>query len=79
MQAFIAPYKEKLQAIDNHVIGYSVSDMDCNDRTGRYVNWAADMIKWYGDLKTDSLRKAGVEIPQVDFGLMNVGGIRHSM
>ena len=79
MQAFIAPYKEKLQAIDNHVIGYSVSDMDCNDRTGRYVNWAADMIKWYGDLKTDSLRNAGVDIPQVDFGMMNVGGIRHSM
>lgn len=79
MQAFIAPYKARLKEVEEHVIGYSAADMDANARTGRYVNWAADVIKWYGDLKTDSLQKAGVDIPSVDFGMMNVGGIRHSL
>lgn len=79
MIEFIAPYKEKLIAIDNHVIGWAPNKMDSNDRTGSYVNWAADFAKWYGDLKSDSLRKEGIVIPEIDFAMMNVGGIRHNM
>ena len=79
MVEFIAPYKAKLKEADEHVIGYAPEYMDANARTGRYVNWAGDFVKWYGDVKADSLRGAGVELPRVDFGMMNVGGIRHNL
>lgn len=79
MNDFISPYREHLAEIDRHVIGRADTDMDANARTGSYVNWSADFAKWYGDLKSDSLRSAGVNVPRVDMGMMNVGGIRHSM
>lgn len=79
MDAFIAPYRDKLAAVDSHVIARSERDMDANARTGAYVNWTADFAKWYGDLKSDSLRRSGTDIPRVDMGMMNVGGIRHHM
>lgn len=79
MTAFIAPYKEKLKAIDEHVIARSDYGMKAHERKGAYVNWAADFAADYGRLKADSLRAAGVDIPELDFAMMNVGGIRHSM
>lgn len=79
MNKFILPYREYLDKINNHIIGRAERDMDANARTGSYVNWSADFAKWYGDLKSDSLRNAGVSIPDIDMGMMNVGGIRHSM
>lgn len=79
MEEFIFPYREQLKAIDAHVIGRSDFGMQTHQRTGAYPNWAADFAKWYGDLKADSLKRAGHDIPKMDFGMMNVGGIRHSM
>lgn len=79
MDAFIAPYREKLRAVSEHVIAKCAHDMNSNANTGRYPNWAGDFGQWYGELKADSLRAAGVDIPKVDFALMNVGGIRHDM
>ncbi len=79
MDKFIAPYRAYIDKINHHIIGRSEAEMDANARTGRYVNWSADFAKWYGDLKADSLRKAGLEIPEIDMAMMNVGGIRHSM
>ena len=77
MNDFITPYRDRLKAVDANVIGYCTADMDANARTGRYVNWSGDFAKWFGSLKADSLRAAGVDFPEVDFGMMNVGGIRH--
>lgn len=80
ISSFLEPYRKQLEAVNNHVIGRADTDMDANARTGAYVNWTADFAKWYGDLKADSLRNAGMDIPAVvDMAMMNVGGIRHSM
>ncbi|MDE6271406.1 MAG: bifunctional metallophosphatase/5'-nucleotidase [Muribaculaceae bacterium] len=79
MDKFISPYREFIDKINHHIIGRSEAEMDANARTGRYVNWSADFAKWYGDLKADSLRSAGMDIPAIDMAMMNVGGIRHSM
>ncbi|MDE6811552.1 MAG: bifunctional metallophosphatase/5'-nucleotidase [Muribaculaceae bacterium] len=82
MEDFIRPYRERLEAVNNNVIGVAEYAMDCNDRTGSYVNWAADFAKWYGDLIADSIKSANPTdklIPQVDFAMMNVGGIRHDL
>ncbi len=80
MNAFIEPYRKQLEVVNNHVVGRSDADMDANARTGAYVNWTADFAKWYGDIKSDSLRNAGLDFPPaVDMAMMNVGGIRHSM
>ena len=79
MAGFIAPYRERLTAVDHHVIGRSDRGMTAHDRAGAYVNWAADFASQYGAMKADSLRAAGMDISPVDFGMMNVGGIRHDM
>lgn len=82
MQEFIIPFRDKLDKVNRHVIGRSDAPMDCNDRTGAYVNWSADFAKWYGDLIADSINSSNpglTTIPQVDFGMMNVGGIRHDL
>lgn len=79
MDAFIEQYRSQLRAVDEHVIGRAAESMKSYDRVGRYVNWSADFAKWYGDLKVDSLQRAGVALPDVDFAMMNVGGIRHDM
>lgn len=80
MAAHIAPYKERLKAVDTHVVGYAARDMDNYARTGAFVNWTADFAEEYGRHLADSLRGAGMDIPEkMDFAMMNVGGIRHSM
>lgn len=77
MEAFIRPYRDKLKALDEHVIGHNLRDMDSTDPKGSYANFVADFAKWYGDLKRDSLTERGMNIPKVDFAMMNIGGIRH--
>lgn len=79
MKAFIKPYRERLRAVDAHVIGYCAADMNSDNPNGSYVNWTADFAYWYGNLKADSLRRSDPEFPQVDFSMMNVGGIRQSL
>lgn len=75
----IEPYKEQLKEVDAHVIGYAPEEMLNGRRTGAFVNWTADFAEEYGRHVADSLRFAGVDIPEVDFAMMNVGGIRHPM
>lgn len=79
MEAHIAPYKDQLKAVDEHVIAYSAADMLNGRRTGPFVNWTADFAEQFGRHIADSLRAAGHVIPDVDFAMMNVGGIRHPM
>ncbi|MDE7413101.1 MAG: bifunctional metallophosphatase/5'-nucleotidase [Muribaculaceae bacterium] len=77
--SFLAPYKSKVDSVNNHVIGYSQVEMENNSRTGAYPNWAGDFALWYGRQVADSLRKVNPAFPEVDFGMMNVGGIRQPM
>lgn len=79
MAAHIAPYKEKLKAVDARVIGYAPEEMLNGRRTGAFVNWTSDFAEDFGRHVADSLRNAGLEVPQCDFAMMNVGGIRHPM
>lgn len=80
MNSFIEPFREKINIVNKHIIGRADADMDPDARVGAYVNWSADFAKWYGDLKADSLKAAGVDIPRrPDMAMMNVGGIRQPM
>lgn len=79
MKAFIEPYKARVDSINRHVIARSLYDLKSDDRTGGYANLGGDFAKWYLTLKADSLREAGLDVPQPDLGLLNVGGIRHDM
>ncbi|MDE6294790.1 MAG: 5'-nucleotidase C-terminal domain-containing protein [Muribaculaceae bacterium] len=76
---FIAPYKHKVDSVNNRVIAKSYRALSGDKRTGGYPNFIADFAKWYGDMKSDSLRQAGIDVKTPDFAIMNVGGIRHAM
>lgn len=79
MEAFLAPYRHMVDSINAHVIARSSYDLDNDTRTGGYANFAGDFARLIGQRKVDSLRRAGVTVPDVDFAMMNVGGIRHKM
>ena len=79
MIEFLKPYKHVVDSVNNRVIALSLMDMNSSAKTGAYPNWAGDFGARYGRHVADSLRKAGVDVPKVDFGIMNVGGIRHDM
>lgn len=79
MEAFLAPYKAKVDSVNNHQVGVALMDMDSNSRIGAYPNWGGDFALWYGRHVADSLRQADAAFPEVDFGMINVGGIRQSM
>ena len=76
MQEFLAPYKHVVDSVNSRVIAWSLMDMEPK---GAYANWAGDFAVDFGRAVADSLRRSGIEVPNVDFGLMNVGGIRHDM
>ena len=77
--AFLAPYKAKVDSVNNHVIGRAAADMSNSSRTGAYPNWGGDFALWYGRHVADSLRRAGLDIPEVEIGMINVGGIRQPL
>ncbi len=78
MMAFLAPYRQKVDSVNNNVI--AVSEMDAmNMRNGAFANWAADFGMWFGRHVVDSLNAVGANLPAVDLSIMNVGGIRHPM
>lgn len=79
VKAFIAPYKHKVDSVNNRVIGRSLYDLNSDDRNGGYANWAADFARWFGQLKLDSLAGVGGMPARLDMGVMNVGGIRQNM
>lgn len=76
---FLAPYKHVVDSVNSHVIAWSAMDMPNAESVGAYANWAGDFSVRYGRHIADSLRRTGIDVPPVDLGLMNVGGIRHSM
>lgn len=76
---FLKPYRHKVDSVNANVIGVSDMDMPNGKATGAYANWAGDFGAWFGRQVADSLRRAGVEVAPVAFGLMNVGGIRQPM
>ena len=79
IQAFLAPYKHKVDSVNNHQIGVSAIDMSNSGRTGAYANWGGDFALWYGRHVADSLRLANPDFPEVDFAMINCGGIRQPM
>lgn len=79
MADFIAPYRHVVDSVNSRQIAVSEYDLDADDRNGGYANWAADFARLYAQREVDSLRAAGVDIPDVDFAIMNVGGIRQNM
>lgn len=78
MKDFIAGFKHKVDSVNARVIGRSSGELKVGN-VGGYANFAADFALWYGALKLDSLRNAGVDVPRVDMAVMNVGGIRQNM
>lgn len=79
VQAFIAPYKAKVDSVNNRVIAQSMYDLRSDDRNGGYANFAADFGRWFGQLMLDSLNGAGGLPTHLDMAVMNVGGIRQNM
>lgn len=79
MAAFLAPYRARIDSVNRRVVGRSLFDLSNGVNVGGLPNFTADMGLDYAVMKADSLRKAGLDIPQVDFALMNVGGIRQPM
>lgn len=76
MREFISPFKAKVDSINNLVVGWSDMDMNNYEHAGAYPNWAADMALWTGTMIADSLRQTHPEMPGVDIGFLNIGGIR---
>ncbi len=79
IENFLAPYRQKVDSVNNNVIGWSLQDMVNNDRNGAYANWTADFGYWKGNQIADSIRATGKDFPSVDMAMMNVGGIRQVM
>lgn len=77
--AFLAPYKAAVDSVNNRVIAQSTGSFSSDARTGGLANFTADMAIDYARHKADSLRMYNPSFPQVDFAMMNVGGIRKSM
>ncbi|MCH5235157.1 MAG: bifunctional metallophosphatase/5'-nucleotidase [Muribaculaceae bacterium] len=78
MIEFIRPFRETVDSINNVVIGYSAYEL-AKERTGGLPNLTADISYHYGKSLVDSLQSVGVDVPDVDLSIMNVGGIRHHM
>ena len=79
MQAFLEPYRAKVDSINNEPVGWSMGEYANSQGQGPLANWTADMGMWIGMQAADSLRAAGHDVGPVDFALMNVGGIRQTM
>lgn len=79
IKEFLAPFKHKVDSINARVIGWNESDMENIRSACPFGNWAGDFSANFGRQIADSLRASGIEVPHVDFGLMNVGGIRQPM
>lgn len=79
MEAYIAPYRAKVDSINHVTVAYSRHAMENVRKASAYANWAGDFAQWYGTHIADSLRAAGHDVPAIDFSMMNVGGIRQPM
>lgn len=78
ISAFLEPYKHRVDSVNRRVIAYSGMDMTPMPNSA-YANFAGDFGLWYARHISDSINAAGGNMPQVDFAVMNVGGIRQDM
>lgn len=79
MAAFLKPYSVKVDSVNNLVIGKSGVSMQNHDRKGGLANFTGDMALWLASRLRGKLAEEGVEVPEADFSIMNVGGIRQNM
>lgn len=78
MMAFLAPYRERVDSVDNVVVAHAAYDLP-KERQGGLPNLTADFGYEYTNAIADSIRKLHTDFPRVDLAIMNVGGIRHPM
>ncbi len=71
MRQALMPYKAGVDSVMSPVLGQSRVGMSGERPESLLGNWTADAMVWAAN-HTDSL-------PDVDFGLMNVGGLRNNM
>lgn len=79
MAAFLEPYAVKVDSVNNLVIGRSGVSMRNNDRKGGLANFTGDMALWLASRLREKFADEGVRLPEADFSIMNVGGIRQNM
>ena len=79
MRDFLAPYRHVVDSVNSHVVAWSEVEMENGREVGPYANWTGDFAARFGRQVADSLRRAGVQVAPVAFGMMNVGGIRQPM
>lgn len=68
--ALLAPYKQRVDSMMNHVVGEAACDMDRNRPEGPLSNLVADV-----------LRQAAIPVlgRPADIGVINIGGVRNSL
>lgn len=79
MAKFLEPYRQKVDSVNRRVIAKAAYSMNNDDRVGGLANFTADMAYDMGRHWADSIRNSGVDFPDVDMAIMNVGGIRLNM
>lgn len=79
IREFLKPYRHVVDSVNNVMVGYSSEACPNSLGAGPMANFAGDAGMWIGMQIADSLRKAGRDVPPVDFAIMNVGGIRQPM
>ncbi len=67
----LAPYKASVDSVVAPIVGRSLTAMGPGRPESLLGNWAADAMVWFSS-SCDTL-------PDADFGLMNVGGLRNNM
>lgn len=77
IKKFLTPFTDSLEMVTKDIIGVAADDFINEGRTGAFPNWAADFGRWYGNVVLDSLRRSNPAVPELDFAIMNVGGIRN--
>lgn len=78
MIEFLAPYKQKVDSVNNLVIARSAYDMVIPDWP--MANMTSDFAYWYGNEKVSRLQNSdSLSFPRIDMAIMNVGGIRQPM
>lgn len=76
MRDFIINYRNAVDSVNNVVIAQSYYELE-KSRIGGLPNFTADIAFLHGKEVSDSLRQTGLDFPEVDLAIMNVGGIRH--
>ncbi|MCH5239399.1 MAG: bifunctional metallophosphatase/5'-nucleotidase [Muribaculaceae bacterium] len=75
---FIKPYRAVVDSVNNVVIACSEYDLP-KEKTGGLANLTADIAYKISRGIADSLQNLGIDFPDIDMAIMNVGGIRHEM